>query len=144
MNTCIRVVSEWLQQDILDGRLFFRHMGAHSASLVMGHIVFYLQDDKDPTHQSGEHVLAVRVQLVDNLPPALYPGTSLQMTVQEYQLTVFKKHYLRYTDLDMDDRELKYALLTPPADTDENHSVVTGDTVLADSPEMSITLFTQA
>ncbi|PKU33607.1 fras1-related extracellular matrix protein 3 [Limosa lapponica baueri] len=139
-----RVVNEWLQQDILDGRLFFRHMGAHSASPVMGHIAFQLQDDNDPPNRSGEHVLTVKVKPVDNLPPALYPGTSLQMTVQEYQLTVFKKHYLRYTDLDTDDRELKYTLLTAPTDTDENHPVVTGEIVLADSPELSIKRFTQA
>ncbi|XP_009947556.1 PREDICTED: FRAS1-related extracellular matrix protein 3, partial [Leptosomus discolor] len=139
-----RVVKEWLQQDILDGRLFFRHTGGHSARPVMGHIVFQLQDDNDPPNWSGEHVLTVKVQPVDNLPPALYPGTSLQMTVQEYQLTVFKKHYLRYTDLDTDDRELKYTLLTPPTDTDENHLVVTGEIVLADSPETSVTHFTQA
>ncbi|XP_010188146.1 PREDICTED: FRAS1-related extracellular matrix protein 3, partial [Mesitornis unicolor] len=139
-----RVVNEWLQQDILDGRLFFRHTGAHRAKPVMGHIVFQLQDDNDPPNRSGEHVLTIKVQPVDNLPPALYPGTSLQMTVQEYQLTVFKKRYLRYTDLDTDDRELKYTLLTPPTDTDENHSVVTGEIVLADSPKTSITCFTQA
>uniref|UniRef100_A0A8C3KF10 FRAS1 related extracellular matrix 3 n=1 Tax=Calidris pygmaea TaxID=425635 RepID=A0A8C3KF10_9CHAR len=139
-----RVVNEWLQQDILDGRLFFRHVGAHSASPVMGHIVFQLQDDNDPPNRSGEHVLTVKVKPVDDLPPALYPGTSLQMTVQEYQLTVFKKHYLRYTDLDTDDRELKYTLLTAPTDTDKNHPVVTGEIVLADSPEMSIKRFTQA
>ncbi|XP_025961935.2 FRAS1-related extracellular matrix protein 3 [Dromaius novaehollandiae] len=139
-----RVVSEWLQQDILDGRLFFRHTGAHSTSPEMGHVVFHLQDNNDPPNQSGEHVLTVKVQPVDTLPPALYPGTSLQMTVQEYQLTPFKKRYLRYTDLDTDDRDLKYTLLTAPADTDENHSVVTGGIVLADSPETSITRFTQA
>ncbi|NWX16774.1 FREM2 protein, partial [Aegotheles bennettii] len=139
-----RVVNKWLQQDILDGRLFFRHTGAHSASPVVGRIVFQLQDDNDPPNRSGEHVLTVKVQPVDNVPPALYPGTSLQMTVQEYQLTVFKKRCLRYTDLDTDDRELKYTLLTPPTDTDENHPVVTGEIVLADSPEMSITRFTQA
>ncbi|KAM6136377.1 LOW QUALITY PROTEIN: FRAS1-related extracellular matrix protein 3 [Phoenicopterus ruber ruber] len=139
-----RVVNEWLQQDILDGRLFFRHVGAHSASPVMGRIVFQLQDDNDPPNWSGEHVLTVKVQRVDNLPRVLYPGTSLQMTEQEYQLTVFKKRYLQYTDLDTDDRELKYTLLTPPANTDENCSVVTGEIVLADSPEASITCFTQA
>ncbi|NWH18825.1 FREM3 protein, partial [Grus americana] len=139
-----RVVHEWLQQDILDGRLFFRHTGTHSTSPVMGRIVFQLQDDNDPPNRSGEHVLTVKVQPVDNQPPALYPGTSLQMTVQEYQMTVFKKRYLRYTDLDTDDRELKYTLLTPPTDTDENHSVVTGEIVLADRPETSITRFTQA
>uniref|UniRef100_A0A8C4U5I8 FRAS1 related extracellular matrix 3 n=1 Tax=Falco tinnunculus TaxID=100819 RepID=A0A8C4U5I8_FALTI len=121
-----RVVNEWLQQDILDGRLFFRHTGAHSTSPVIGHIVFQLQDDNNPPNTSGEHVFTVK------------------MTVQEYQLTVFKNHYLRYTDLDTDDRELKYTLLTPPTDTDENHSVVTGEIVLADSPEISITDFTQA
>lgn len=65
-----RVVSEWLQQDILDGRLFFRHIRAHSTSPVMGHIVFQLQDDKDPPNLSGEHVLTVQVQPVDSLPSA--------------------------------------------------------------------------
>lgn len=65
------------------------------------------------------------------------------MTVQEYQLTVFKKCYLQYTDLDMYVRELRYTLLTLPTDTDENNSVVTGDVVLADSPEMAIMCFTQ-
>ncbi|NXV83743.1 FREM3 protein, partial [Atlantisia rogersi] len=139
-----RVVNEWLQQDIVDGKLFFRHTGAHSTSPVIGHIVFQLQDDNNPPNQSGEHVFTVKVQPVDNQPPVLYPGTSLQMIVQEYQLTVFKKHYLRYTDVDTDDRELKYTLLTPPADTDENHPVVTGEIVLADSPETAITCFTQA
>ncbi|KAM9295746.1 LOW QUALITY PROTEIN: FRAS1-related extracellular matrix protein 3 [Morus bassanus] len=139
-----RVVNEWLQQDILDGRLFFRHTGAHSTSPVMGRIVFQLQDDNDLPNRSGEHVLTVKVQPVDNLLPAVCPGTSLQMTVKEYQLTAFKMHHLQYTDLDADNRELKYTLLTPPTDTDENHSVVTGEVVLDDSSETSITRFTQA
>uniref|UniRef100_A0A8B9PVL4 FRAS1 related extracellular matrix 3 n=1 Tax=Apteryx owenii TaxID=8824 RepID=A0A8B9PVL4_APTOW len=134
----------WLQQDILDGRLFFRHTGARSTSPAMGRVVFRLQDNNDSPNQSGEHVLTVKVQPVDSLPPVLYPGTSLHMTVQEYQLTPFKRRYLQYTDLDTDDRDLKYTLLTPPTDMDENHSVVTGGIVLADSPETSITRFTQA
>ncbi|XP_006275703.3 FRAS1-related extracellular matrix protein 3 isoform X1 [Alligator mississippiensis] len=139
-----KVVSEWQQQDILDGRLFYRHTGPHSTTSVTDQIFFHLQDDNDPPNESGEQVLTVKVQPVDSLPPELYPGTSLQLTVLEYQLTHFKKHYLRYTDLDTDDRELKYTLLTPPMDTDENHSVLAGEIVLADNPEMSITQFTQA
>ncbi|KAM7168527.1 FRAS1-related extracellular matrix protein 3 isoform 1-T1 [Macrochelys suwanniensis] len=139
-----KVVSEWLQQDILDGRLFYRHTGPHSTSPVMDQFVFCLQDDNEPPNQSGEQVFTIKVQPVDNLPPELYPGTSLQMTVLEYQVTHFRKLYLRYTDLDTHDSELKYTLLTPPTDTDENNPVLAGEIVLADNPLVSITQFTQA
>ncbi|XP_061440792.1 FRAS1-related extracellular matrix protein 3 isoform X1 [Rhineura floridana] len=137
-------VTEWVQQDILDGKLFYRHTGPHSTNLVMDRFVFYLQDDNDPPNQSGEQVFIIKVQPVDNLPPELYPGTTLQMTVLEYQVTHFRKRYLRYTDLDTDDRELKYTVLTPPTDTDENHPVLAGEIVLIDNPLASITHFTQA
>ncbi|XP_044286604.1 FRAS1-related extracellular matrix protein 3 [Varanus komodoensis] len=137
-------VTEWLQQDILDGKLFYRHTGPHSTTLVMDQFVFYLQDDNDPPNQSGEQVFIIKIQPVDNLPPELYTGTTLQMTVLEYQVTHFKKRYLRYTDLDTDDRELKYTVLIPPTDTDENHPVLAGEIVLTDDPLVSITHFTQA
>ncbi|KAM8808168.1 LOW QUALITY PROTEIN: FRAS1-related extracellular matrix protein 3 [Eudromia elegans] len=136
-----RAVSEW-QQHILDGRLFFRHT-APSSSPTMDHVMFHLQDN-NPPNQSGEHVLTIKVQPVDSLPPALYPGTSLQMTVWEYQLTAFKRRCLRYTDLDTDGRDLKYTLCSPSTDTDESHSVVTGGIMLADSPGTAVTHFTQA
>ncbi|KYO20484.1 hypothetical protein Y1Q_0004218 [Alligator mississippiensis] len=75
-----KVVSEWQQQDILDGRLFYRHTGPHSTTSVTDQIFFHLQDDNDPPNESGEQVLTVKVQPVDSLPPELYPGTSLQLT----------------------------------------------------------------
>uniref|UniRef100_A0A8D0L5A9 FRAS1 related extracellular matrix 3 n=1 Tax=Sphenodon punctatus TaxID=8508 RepID=A0A8D0L5A9_SPHPU len=139
-----KVVNEWLQQDILDGRLFYRHTGPHNTSPVMDQFVFFLQDDSDPPNQSGEQVFIIKVQPVDSLPPELYPGTTLQMTVLEYQVTHFKKRYLRYTDLDTDDRELTYTVLTPPTDIDDNHPVLAGDIILTDNPLVSVTRFTQA
>ncbi|KAJ6668737.1 hypothetical protein lerEdw1_012220 [Lerista edwardsae] len=139
-----KTVIEWLQQDILDGKLYYRHTGPHSANLVMDRFVFYLQDDNDPPNQSGEQMFIIKVQPVDNLPPELYPGTTLQMTVLEYQVTHLRKRYLRYTDLDTDDRELRYTVLTPPTDTDENHPVFAGEIVLTDSPLVAVMQFTQA
>uniref|UniRef100_A0A8C6XPC6 FRAS1 related extracellular matrix 3 n=1 Tax=Naja naja TaxID=35670 RepID=A0A8C6XPC6_NAJNA len=139
-----KVVTEWLQEDILDGKLFYRHIGPHSTNVVMDQFVFYLQDDNDPPNQSEEQVFIIKIQPVDNLSPELYPGTTLQMTVLEYQVTHFKKHYLCYTDLDTDDRELKYTVLTSPTDIDENHPVLAGEIVLTDSPLVPITHFTQA
>ncbi|XP_061440793.1 FRAS1-related extracellular matrix protein 3 isoform X2 [Rhineura floridana] len=47
-------VTEWVQQDILDGKLFYRHTGPHSTNLVMDRFVFYLQDDNDPPNQSAD------------------------------------------------------------------------------------------
>ncbi|XP_076151609.1 FRAS1-related extracellular matrix protein 3 [Alosa pseudoharengus] len=139
-----QVVTEWFQQDILDGKLFYRHTGPHSTTTVIDQLVFYVQDDNDPPNRSGKHTFIVKIQPVDDLPPELYPGTSLHMTVQEYELTAFKKKFLRYTDLDCDDRDLKYTIKKVPMDTDENNPVPLGNIVLTDSPDTAITVFTQA
>ena len=139
-----QVVTEWFQQDILDGKLFYRHTGPHSTTTVIDQLVFHVQDDNDPPNQSGQHTFIVKIHPVDDLPPELYPGTTLHMTVQEYELTPFKKKFLRYTDLDCDDRDLKYTIKMVPMDTDENNPVPLGNIVLTDSPDSVITEFTQA
>uniref|UniRef100_A0A7N8WUF0 FRAS1 related extracellular matrix 2b n=1 Tax=Mastacembelus armatus TaxID=205130 RepID=A0A7N8WUF0_9TELE len=139
-----KVVTEWMQQDITDGKLFYKHTGPHSTSTVMDQFVFRVQDDNDPPNQSGESSFVIKIIPVDDLPPELYPGTTLQMTVHEYQLTYFRKKFLRYTDLDSEDRDLKYIIIQPPTDTDENSPVVLGTLVLTENPNTEVTTFTQA
>ncbi|XP_067889545.1 FRAS1-related extracellular matrix protein 3 [Heterodontus francisci] len=139
-----KVVTEWYQQDILDGKLYYRHIGPHSSSTMMDTFIFRVQDDNDPPNQSGEHTFTVKIQPVDDIPPELFPGTILQMVVKEYELTHFRKKFLRYTDLDSDDRDLRYTVLTPPTDVDENHPVKTGQIILTENPNVLLTEFTQA
>lgn len=139
-----KAVTEWLQQDIMDGKLFYKHIGPHSTGTVMDQFLFTVQDDNDPPNQSGESSFVIKILPVDDLPPELYAGTSLQMTVQEYQLTYFRKKFLRYTDLDTEDRDLKYTVVQPPTDTDENNPVELGALVLTENPNTKITTFTQA
>ncbi|KAM8843174.1 FRAS1-related extracellular matrix protein 3 [Synchiropus picturatus] len=139
-----QVVTEWFQQDILDGKLFYRHIGPHSTTTVTDLFVFRVQDNNDPPNQSGEHTLTVKIQPVDDISPELLPGTTLHMTVQEYELTYFQKKFLCYTDLDSDDRDLKYTITKPPTDIDDNNPAPLGDVVLTDNPDIVITEFTQA
>ncbi|KAG7471211.1 hypothetical protein MATL_G00122010 [Megalops atlanticus] len=139
-----KVVTEWLQQDITDGKLFYRHIGPHSTDTVMDQFVFRVQDDNDPPNLSGESTFIIKVLPIDDIPPELFPGTTLQMTVHEYQLTHFRKKFLRYTDLDSEDRDLKYTIIQPPTDTDENSPVILGSIVLTESPATEVTEFTQA
>ncbi|KAJ1114419.1 hypothetical protein NDU88_002657 [Pleurodeles waltl] len=137
-------VKTWLQQDILDGKLFYRHTGPHSTSTVMDYLVFRVHDDNDPPNQSGENTLIIKIHPIDDIPPELYPGTSLRMVVQEYQLTYFRRKFLRYTDLDSDDRDLKYTITKPPTDIDENNPVEMGSIVLTETPDVVVTEFNQA
>ncbi|XP_059819449.1 FRAS1-related extracellular matrix protein 2-like [Hypanus sabinus] len=137
-------VAQWTQQDILDGKLYYRYIGPHSIGTVMDTLTFRVQDDNDPPNQSGEHALIVKVQSLDDLPPELFPGTSLQMVVREYEPSLLRKKSLRYTDLDSDDRLLRYTVLSPPTDADENHPVRAGDLVLTENPEEVVGEFTQA
>ncbi|XP_053316906.1 FRAS1-related extracellular matrix protein 3 [Spea bombifrons] len=139
-----KVVTEWYQSDILDGRLHYKHVGQHSHRDVLDRVLFVVLDDNDPPNQSGLHVFTVRIEPVDDIPPELYKGTTLHMTVKEYEVTPFKKQYLRYTDQDTDDRELKYILHSHPRDTDLNHPALTGHIVLSDHLDVQVLNFTQA
>ncbi|MED6277048.1 FRAS1- extracellular matrix protein 2 [Characodon lateralis] len=137
-------VTEWLQKDITDGKLFYRHTGPHSKETIMDRFIFTVQDDNDPPNLSGNSIFVIRVLPIDDVPPEPYPGTALQMTVEEYELTQFNKEVLRYTDMDSEDRDLKYTLIQPPTDIDENNAVVFGSLVLTDDLNSEVTEFTQA
>uniref|UniRef100_A0A452VIT9 FRAS1-related extracellular matrix protein 2 n=1 Tax=Ursus maritimus TaxID=29073 RepID=A0A452VIT9_URSMA len=140
-----QTVTEWRQRDITEGRLFYRHSGPHSPGPVMDQFTFRVQDNHDPPNQSGPHRFAIRIHPVDRLPPELGSGCPLRMVVQESQLTPLRKKWLRYTDLDTDDRELRYTVTQPPMDTDENRSPAPlGTLVLTDSPSVVVAHFTQA
>ncbi|XP_068600398.1 FRAS1-related extracellular matrix protein 2-like [Brachionichthys hirsutus] len=137
-------VTEWLQRDITDGKLFYKHTGPHNTEAVTDQFVFTVQDDNDPPNESEESAFVIRVLPIDDVAPELFPGTTLHTTVQEYKLTHFSKEVLRYTDLDSEDRDLKYTVIRPPTDTDENNPISFGSLVLTESPETDVTEFTQA
>ncbi|KAI5624981.1 fras1 related extracellular matrix protein 2b isoform X1, partial [Silurus asotus] len=139
-----KAVTEWLQQDITDGKLFYRHIGPHNTKTIMDQFVFRVQDDNDPPNRSGQNSFIIKILPIDDIPPELHPESTLQLTVHEYQLTFFRKKFLRYTDLDSEDRDLKYTITQPPRDTDENSPVILGAIVLTESPTTEVTEFTQA
>ncbi|XP_073730361.1 FRAS1-related extracellular matrix protein 2a isoform X1 [Misgurnus anguillicaudatus] len=139
-----KVVTEWLQKDITDEKLFYKHTGPHITEAITDQFVFKVQDDADPPNHSGENSFVIKIMPIDDVPPVLFPGTTLQMMVHEYQLTHFSKIVLRYTDLDSEDRDLKYTITVPPTDTDENNPVRFGSIVLTESSGSEVTEFTQA
>ncbi|XP_036106059.1 FRAS1-related extracellular matrix protein 2 [Molossus molossus] len=140
-----KTVTEWRQQDITRGRLFYVHSGPHHPGPVLDQFAFRVQDNHDPPNQSGLQRFVIRIHPVDRLPPEVGSGCPLRMVVKESQLTPLRKKWLRYTDLDTDDRELRYTVTQPPTDTDTNRSPAPlGTLVLTDDPSTVVAHFTQA
>uniref|UniRef100_A0A8C0GTI4 FRAS1 related extracellular matrix 2 n=1 Tax=Chelonoidis abingdonii TaxID=106734 RepID=A0A8C0GTI4_CHEAB len=146
-----RLVSEWLQQDIVEGRLFYKHLGPHSpgSRVVLDQFVFRVQDDNDPPNRSGPQSFVVRVHPVDRLAPVLHGGSSLRLVVAEQQVTPLRRKHLRYTDQDSGDREIHYTVTQPPTDTDSNHPAGSkgsrlGSLVLTDDHSVEVMHFSQA
>uniref|UniRef100_A0A4W5KA39 FRAS1-related extracellular matrix protein N-terminal domain-containing protein n=1 Tax=Hucho hucho TaxID=62062 RepID=A0A4W5KA39_9TELE len=138
------VVTEWLQRDITEGRVFYQHTGPRLTSAFTDQLVFHCQDDNVPPNQSGDNMFLVRIHPVDDLAPEPFPGSTLVLTVKEYQLTPIQKTCLHFTDLDSDDRDLRYIIVIPPTNTDQNNPTPLGHIVLTDNPNVVVTEFTQA
>ncbi|XP_013413797.1 FRAS1-related extracellular matrix protein 2-like [Lingula anatina] len=139
-----RPVTMWTQQDIVEGKLFYHHVGPHNTEVVMDRLKFTVQDNHTPPNVSPIQDFVVKIMPVDDQPPYLCPRTPLLMTVNEFQLTHFRKKVMCYTDLDSIDRELQYTITAPPYDTDTNNPLPAGSIVLFEYPEIIISEFTQA
>uniref|UniRef100_A0A8C4VP97 FRAS1 related extracellular matrix 2 n=1 Tax=Gopherus evgoodei TaxID=1825980 RepID=A0A8C4VP97_9SAUR len=150
-DATLRFAHEWLQQDIVEGRLFYKHLGPHSPGprVVLDQFVFRVQDDNDPPNRSGPQSFVVRVHPVDRLAPVLHGGSSLRLVVAEQQVTPLRRKHLRYTDQDSGDREIHYTVTQPPTDTDSNHpwggkGTRLGSLVLTDDHSVEVMHFSQA
>ncbi|XP_077467281.1 FRAS1-related extracellular matrix protein 2-like [Stigmatopora argus] len=139
-----KAVSEWLQRDVTEGKVFYRHVGPHEGRTLTDRLRFRVEDDNDPPNRSEESSFLVKILPVDDVPPRRHPEATLEMTVHEYRLTQLRRKCLRYTDDDSEDRDLKYTVTRPPTDTDDNNPAVLGALVLSESPEVQVSVFTQA
>ncbi len=137
-----RVVTEWTLDDILSGRLFYRQNGDHNSDVVMDRILFRVADSGPNLSPVNEFV--VKILPVDDQPPYLYPGTDLQMAVDEFAVTIIKKGDLRYTDQDSEDRNLYYTITDQPRDRDPNNPLPAGQIVLVEDPDTAVTNFYQS
>uniref|UniRef100_A0A3B4BU34 Calx-beta domain-containing protein n=1 Tax=Pygocentrus nattereri TaxID=42514 RepID=A0A3B4BU34_PYGNA len=139
-----KVTAEWYLSDIVEGKLFYRHTGPALTSTITDQFTFRVQDDNEPPNQSGEHIFYIKVNPIDDLAPELFPGTTLKVTVWEYEMTILNKNMLHFTDLVSADKDLRYTIIFPTINQDLNNSTLLGHFVLTDSPNTIITEFTQA
>ncbi|GAB6022620.1 hypothetical protein CHUAL_006715 [Chamberlinius hualienensis] len=135
---------EWSQNDIMEGQLYYRHLGQHHTQVVMDAINFRLKDNCDPPNYSKEHQFLVKILPLDDIPPHPHPHSTFTMTVSESELTEFGPENLSYIDEDSDDRYLRYTVVTEPFDLDQNNkNNNTGQIVLSENPQHQVTTFNQ-
>ncbi|KAL3878630.1 hypothetical protein ACJMK2_030964 [Sinanodonta woodiana] len=139
-----KYVNEFTQQDIADGKLFYRHIGPHHSEVITDKLHFILKDGGDPPNQSNLETFVVKVQPVDDQPPYLYANIPLQMEVDEFQLSTFRRKSIRYTDDDNDDKQLRFTVTKHPFDTYSKSTLGAGQIVYCDSPQVGVAIFTQS
>lgn len=139
-----QIVDEFTQEDIVDGKIFYEHFGPGMTRTIVDKIRLILSDRMDPPNQSQEYTFVVKILPVDDTPPQLAEATTLQLDVNEFQMTVIKKKNLRYTDESTEDRNLRYRIIRQPFDTDQNAQIPAGEIVLCDTPSTAINSFTQS
>ncbi|XP_051903655.1 LOW QUALITY PROTEIN: FRAS1-related extracellular matrix protein 2-like [Hippocampus zosterae] len=104
-------VREWLQRDITEGRLFYKHVGPRNTDTVTDRFVFTLRDDNDPPNESGRATFEIRVLPVDTVPPELHSesavGVGLRLGVPEGGKNAIGPQHLNVNNLELEDGETK-------------------------------------
>lgn len=139
-----KVASSFTQKDVVEGTVFYRHVGSHVSDVIIDKIRFSLSDSGTPPNKSPVYEMIVKIQPVDDIPPYLYPNTQLQLEIQESQLAHFRRKTLRFTDDDTNDREIKYTITRQPFDTYVGGPKDAGNVVYCDDPRRAIARFNQS
>jgi hypothetical protein len=139
-----RTVDRFTQKDISDNKLFYRHVGQHHSTVVIDKIKFSLMSGAKLTTVSETYKFLVKIHPVDDQPPKLAPDTFLNFTVNEFQLTTFKRKNLYYIDSDTNEGRMKYHITRSPFDLDSYIHLDAGEIVMCDQPDIAIKDFEQA
>lgn len=137
-------VSSWTQEDLLEGKIFYRHTGRHHTEPVIDIIKFRIYDDNIPPNGSDEQEFVVKIFPQDNIPPELQPDSGLHMVVHEFELTDITKKQLKYHDLDTRDRDLVIRITRRPFDLDPANPMDPGKIVFTEYPDQEVNEFSQA
>ena len=134
-------VTQFSQSDIIDRRLYYRHLGGEFFS---DEIAFVMFDEADNPNASPIKTFQVTIRRVDDLPPSLFPGCPLEITADEYGTIELSEEVLHYTDKDSQDEELAFFITKEPHFIDENPNIteLAGEIILSDS-KIKVLRFTQ-
>ena len=104
-------ITEFLQSDIIIGRVYYKHYGGEVFS---DRFTFRVRDDNAIPNQSGLKTFVINIKKIDDLKPKLFPACPLAMKAMETVVAKFNKANLRYYDEDTDDDKLVYGVTKGP------------------------------
>ncbi|XP_068203770.1 extracellular matrix protein 3-like [Palaemon carinicauda] len=142
-GTYERPADKWLQRDITDGILYYRHLGGHKTTLLLEKIYFTMSDNTNPPNESNLNEINIKILPVDGIPPVIHSECSLSLTTNEQTITPLTKENLQYTDQDSKDDDIIYHI-EPLYNVDSGSSLSPGNIVLSDNPDIPIDSFSQA
>lgn len=134
-------VTQFSQADIINRRLYYRHLGGE---IFSDKIAFVMFDQADNPNVSPIKTFQVTIRRVDDLPPSLFPRCPLKITADEYGVVDLSEDVLHYTDKDSSDEELMYFITKEPHFIDENNNITEiAGKILHSDMKMKVSRFTQ-
>ena len=137
-------VKEWIQKDIMDGKIFYINTAEAMTDVILDKWNFTLRDNHDPPNESGVKQFVVKIYPVDEFAPYPDEDADFHMAVYESEATPITRRHLRYKDDDSNERELKYVITDGPKDSDVHSPFEGGTLVFCDDEETEVSSFNQA
>ncbi|XP_069094919.1 FRAS1-related extracellular matrix protein 1 [Pleurodeles waltl] len=141
-------VLSFLQRDLFNGIIYYRH---HGGEVFQDTFEFVLSDSHDLPNLSEPQAVIVHITPVNNQLPKEVPGTVRHLLLKETEVVLLTKKHLHFIDIESPERELTYAIITPPFFTSSSSLSDAGKIVFVESaPKLmknhaatALTTFTQ-
>ncbi|XP_060694769.1 FRAS1-related extracellular matrix protein 1a isoform X2 [Hemiscyllium ocellatum] len=123
-------ITRFQQSDLFNARIYYRHLGGE---VFEDSFEFILSDSHEPPNLSDPQTVIIHITPVDDQLPKEAPWALRHLVVKETEIAHLTKNQLYFTDTEIPDGEIVYAITAGPFFTSVLGLTDTGKLFLTDS-----------